>query len=73
VAVLDAVDRLPREALRAVQAVALARSWPSWKADYDAQTALDKAWRQPRASLHALAMSARHAAAMAVSDQAATI
>jgi len=57
--------------------VAQARTWPSWQPDYDPQVAyaaaLDKAWRQPRATVAALAMAARHAAATAGRDQAATI
>jgi hypothetical protein len=75
--VLGPVDRLPSEALRAVEAVALARTWPSWWPDYDPQVgyeaALDKAWRQPRASLKALAMAARDAAKTAAWEQAADI
>jgi hypothetical protein len=77
VAVLGLVDRLPSEALRAVEAVAQARTWPSWQPDYDPQAAyaaaLDKAWRQPQASLKALAMAARYAAETATPDQAANI
>lgn len=59
----------PVEARRAREAVALAQGWPSWRPDYDAQTAyaaaLDKAWRKPSASLKALAQTARYAAELA--------
>jgi hypothetical protein len=52
---------------RAVEAVALAKTWPPWRPDYDETGAYDrarrKAAREPQASTRALAQAALHGAA----------